>query len=88
MELKQFHGTLIGGTFVKRGTQVVKFWKHGGYGLPQELLLKEEVKKIRLYTKYDGTLEATKDKFNIHGSLHKFKDEWQIILPTEHWENK
>lgn len=87
MKLQKWHGELIGGTFVKRGSAVVKFWRENGYALPQELLLREDVKRVRLYTKYDGILEAGKEAFS-DGLLHKFGNEWQVILPLNKWEVK
>lgn len=78
----------MGGTFVKRGTQVVKYWKENGYAVPQELFLKHPVKKVRLYTKYDGVITATKEAFNKYGKLHLFGDEMQIILSLQYWEER
>lgn len=83
--MKIRHGILVDGTYIKQGKAVVKYWDKGGYGIPQDILLQDEVKRVKLFTKYDGRLMADKETFNTHGLLHKFKDEWQLVLKTEHW---
>lgn len=86
--MKTTHGQIIDGTLVKRGTQVVKFWKHNGYAIPTVEFHDHGVNKVRLYTKYDGILEATKEKFDKHGIVNIYQDETQVVLPLEFWEVK
>jgi hypothetical protein len=83
------HGEIINGWLHKRGRSVVKFWMYGGYALPIEELL--TVKGVKLYTQYDGKLQAERGIFNKHGIPHLFKDgrgklEHQLILPLQYWE--
>lgn len=84
------HGQIIDGILYKRGTQVVKFWKHDGYAIPIEEVIK--VKGVRLYTKYDGKLYASREAFDQHGIPHLFRlpngnVEHQLILPVRYWES-
>lgn len=78
------HGQVINGVLHKRGSQVVKFWKYNGYAVPVIQVIK--VKGVKLYTKYDGKLYASKETFNKHAIPHMFGDEHQLVLPIEHWE--
>ena len=86
--MKTTHGTIIDGTLVKRGTQVVKFWKHNGYAVPTLEFHNNGVKKVRLYTRYDGILEATRETFDKHGIVNQYNEETQVVLPVEFWTTK
>jgi len=83
------HGQLEGRTLVKRGKQVQKFVKYGGYAVSIDDILR--VDRVRLYTKNDGVIEATKQTFDRHSIPHLFRDkngalEHQLVLPIEFWE--
>lgn len=86
--MKVKHGQIIAGTLVKRGTQVVKYFKYNGYAIPTVEFHDHDIKKVRLYTKYDGILEATKETFDKHGLPNLFGEEMQVVLELEHWTVK
>lgn len=72
------------GVLVKRGKQVVKFWKHNGYAINEQDL--QRCRLIRLETAYDGTLEATPDTVRAKGIANNFKGEQQYVLPVADWK--
>jgi hypothetical protein len=69
---------------VKKGKQVVKFWKYGGYAVPVSDL--DKVRGVKLYTQYDGILYAPRNVFYAHGIPNNFNGEQQLVLPTNFWE--
>lgn len=77
------HGSIHSGWLVKRGKQVVKFYKHNGYGIPADIL--PDVKGVILYTEYDGVLYQTSHVIMRDGMQHTFGDELQYVLPVEKW---
>ena len=77
-------GTIQDNILVKRGKLVVKFFKHNGYAVPVKDL--EQVRGVKLYTKYDGILYADRHVFHQHGLWNDFKGEEQLILPVKYWE--
>lgn len=80
------HGVIKDGWLIKRGKQVVKFWKHNGYAIPQSDL--EKVKGVVLHTEYDGILYQTSKVIMARGRLNQFKDETQYVLPVDEWGKK
>ena len=75
---------IIGHDLVKRGKQVVKFWKHDGYAVSVEHL--DKVRGVKLYTEYDGILYAPRHMFYKHGIPNNYEGEAQLILPVKYWE--
>lgn len=69
---------------VKKGNQVVKFWKYNGYAVPVADL--EKVRGVKLYTQYDGILYARRDTFYRNGIPNNYKGEQQLVLPLNQWE--
>ena len=82
--MKTKHGLIIGDILIKRGKQVVKYWKHNGYAIPKSEL--QFVKGVKLYTQYDGKLYAPVERFWEFGVVNKYKDEEQVVLPVELWD--
>ena len=80
------HGTVVDGWLIKRGKQVVKFWKHNGYAIPAPVLSK--VKGVILHTEYDGVLYQESSVIMRDGIYHDFNGEKQYILPTNEWKLK
>lgn len=80
------HGTLNRGYLIKKGKQVQKFWKFDGYGIAVNDL--RRCKGVILHTQYDGVLYAYVDDFAKHGIPHLYKDEQQLVLPTNYWRQK
>ena len=80
------HGSVKDGWLVKRGKQVVKFWKHNGYAIPVMAL--HQVKGVVLHTEYDGILYQTSGKILSQGRPHYFGDELQYVLETAKWLKK
>lgn len=79
------HGKLTDGKIlVKRGRQVQKFWKYGGYGVAVRDL--EWVHGVEIHSRYDGRLYAPREKFYQAGIVHNFNGEEQMVLPVKHWE--
>lgn len=70
---------------IKRGKQVVKFWKYDGYAVAVEHL--EKVRGVKLYTDYDGILYADRHLFYKHGIENNYQGEAQLVLPTKYWES-
>ena len=77
------HGAVNKGWLVKRGKQVVKFWKHDGYAVSAVDL--HRVKGVILYTQYDGTLYQTSATILAKGTSNLFGDEVQYVLPVKDW---
>lgn len=77
-------GVVIDQVLVKRGKQVVKFFKYNGYAVAESDI--EKVHGVKLYTQYDGILYADRHMFYKHGIPNTYKDEKQLVLPLEHWE--
>lgn len=80
------HGIVKDGWLIKRGKQVVKFWKYNGYAIPVEELRK--VKGVVLHTQYDGILYQTSEVIFNEGIKNMFKEEEQLVLPSSMWEIK
>ena len=80
------HGTMVDGWLIKKGKQVVKFWKHNGYAIPAIVLL--QVKGVVLHTEYDGILYQTSGKIMNLGEQHNFGDELQYVLEASKWQKK
>lgn len=77
-------GTIIDNILVKRGKQVIKYWKYNGYAVKEEDL--EKVRGVKLYTEYDGVLYADRHLFYKHGIDNFYNNEAQKVLPTKYWE--
>ena len=69
---------------IKRGKQVVKFFKHNGYAVAESDL--EKVRGVKLHTKYDGILYADRHVFYLHGISNTYQGEKQLVLPVQYWE--
>lgn len=77
-------GTIIDNNLVKKGKQVVKYWKHNGYAVAEKDL--EQIQGVILHTQYDGKLYARRDMFYRNGIENTYNGEKQIVLPTKYWE--
>jgi len=77
-------GQIVDNILVKRGKQVVKFFKYQGYGVAVKDL--ERVRGVKLHTKYDGILYADRHVFYKHGIEVEFGVEKQLVLPVNYWE--
>lgn len=76
--------TIIDNVLVKKGKQVVKFWKHNGYAVADEHL--QQVRGVKLYTEYDGILYADRHVFYKHGVENNYNGELQYVLPVKYFE--
>ena len=77
-------GTIIDNILVKRGKQVQKFWKYSGYAVAIKDL--EQVRGVKLHTKYDEILYADRHLFYKEGIENTYNGEKQLVLPTKFWE--
>lgn len=83
------HGKLVDGWLVKRGKQVVKFWKHNGYAVPASLVEEDSgIKGVILHTEYDGVLWQTSRNIREKALRHQFEDELQCVLEASKWQKK
>ena len=80
------HGTVRNGWLIKRGRQVVKFWKLNGYAIPASVL--KGVEGVVLYTKYDGVLFQASQVIMRDGIYNEFEKEAQYVLPVTEWKVK
>lgn len=77
-------GTIIDNVLVKRGKQVIKYWKYNGYAV-REIDL-DKVRGVKLYTEYDRVIYADRHVFYKHGIRNVYNGEEQLVLPVKYWE--
>lgn len=84
MEGASVKGTIVDNVLVKKGKQVIKFWKHNGYAVAAQDL--EKVRGVEIHSEYDGHLFARREQFYQHGIPNNYNGEEQLVLPTKYWE--
>lgn len=83
------YGIIIDKVLYKRGAGVVKYWTKNGYAVPVEEF--QQIEGVKLYSRDDGNLYASKETFDQHATPHLYYDEegkleHQLILGLQHWK--